>query len=387
MREQVIERMKILPKGKKNLKQSDFLIIALTTILVIFGVVMVFSASYYKSINDNGSPYDYLISQSVNAVGGFLLMAFCSVFDYRNYKRMCKLIMGVSILLLILVLTPLGVSAGGATRALYFGVTIMPGEIAKLAVIIFVSSFLSQDPKLILSLKKGIMPILILMLIVAGLIIRQPNLSTAITICGIIVGIMFLAGLKWRYILGVGALGCGGITFLVAFGDMLGLDHVKKRVISFTDPFADAAGDGFQVVQSLLALGSGGLFGLGLGKSIQKNLYLPEPQNDFILAIIGEELGLIGILILLTVYAALLWRGFHVAMNAPDLFGMLLAGGITIMIGLQVVLNVAVVTSSMPPTGIALPFISYGGNALWVCMSAMGILLNISRQSVNKGLQ
>ena len=162
------------------------------------------------------------------------------------------------------------------------------------------------------------------------------------------------------------------------------MKHWKKRIVAFTDPFADALGDGFQVVQSLLALGSGGLFGLGLGKSIQKNLYLPEPQNDFIIAIIGEELGLIGLLILLAVYAVLIWRCFHVCLNAPDRFGMLLAGGITIMIGLQVVLNIAVVTSSMPATGIALPFISYGGNALWIFMGCSGILLNISRQSGGK---
>ena len=373
--------MRLKPKGTKNLRQSDFLIIALTTILVIFGVVMVFSASYYKSINDNGSPYSYLLKQGFFALTGFVIMAGCSLFDYHHYRRFCNLILLLSLVLLGLVFSPLGRTAGGATRAVYLGITIMPGEIAKLAIIIFVAAFLSRDPKCILSLKRGIAPVFGVMGVVAFLIIRQPNLSTAITICGIVVGIMFLAGLKWRYIISAGILGCTGIAFLVSFGDQLGLAHVKKRVTSFMDPFADAAGDGFQVVQSLLALGSGGLFGLGLGKSIQKNLYLPEPQNDFILAIIGEELGLIGILMLLLVYAALIWRGFHIAMNAPDFYGMLLAGGITIMIGLQVILNVAVVTSSMPPTGIALPFISYGGNALWICMAAMGILLNISRQS------
>lgn len=364
-----------------NLGQCDFLVIALTTILVIFGLVMVFSASYYKSINDNGSPYDYLINQGINAIGGFGLMAFFSVFDYHKYKRFCNLIMGGSILLLLLVLTPLGVGAGGATRALYFGVTIMPGEIAKLAVIIFVSAYLSKSPKLILDLKKGVLPMLALGGFLAALIMMQPNLSTALTICGIIGGIMILAGMEWRYVFAVVILGGSVILPVAWFGDKIGMDHWKARLVSFQDPFADAVGDGFQVVQSLLALGSGGLFGLGLGKSIQKNLYLPEPQNDFILAIIGEELGFIGLLLLIAVYAALLWRGFHIALNAPDLFGMLLAGGVTIMIGLQVVMNIAVVTSSMPATGIALPFISYGGNALWICMSAIGILLNVSRQS------
>ena len=374
--------MRLKPKGKLNLKQGDFLIVALTTILVIFGVVMVFSASYYKAINDSdlGSPYYYLLKQGFFALSGFVIMAICSLFDYHLYRKFCKLILFLSIFLLVL--TPwVGVSENGATRALYIGVTIMPGEIAKLAVIIFVAAYLSKSKDLILSFTKGVVPMVILMGIVAGLIILQPNLSTAITICGIVCGIMFLAGLQWRYVFLVGGVGGTAAGFVALFGDKIGLEHVKKRITSFMDPFADAGGDGFQVVQSLLALGSGGLFGLGLGKSIQKNLYLPEPQNDFILAIIGEELGLIGVLILLTVYAILVWRGFHIALNAPDYYGMLLAGGITIMIGLQVVLNVAVVTSSMPPTGIALPFISYGGNALWVCMAAMGILINISRQS------
>lgn len=366
-----------------NLGQSDFLIVALTTILVIFGLVMVFSASYYKSINDNGSPYDYLMNQGVNAIGGFVLMFIAASIDYHKYKKFCNLIIGGSLLLLFLVLTPLGVGAGGATRALYFGVTIMPGEIAKLAVIIFVSAYLSKSPKMILDTKKGVLPMLGLGLLMAGLIMKQPNLSTALTVCGIIGGIMILAGLRWIWVGGIAAIGGFGVFTLAMLGDKIGMDHWKARLVSFRDPFADAVGDGFQVVQSLLALGSGGLFGMGLGKSIQKNLYLPEPQNDFILAIIGEELGFIGLLLLIAVYGALVWRGFHVAMNAPDLFGMLLAGGVTIMIGLQVIMNIAVVTSSMPATGIALPFISYGGNALWICMTSIGILLNVSRQSVS----
>lgn len=175
--------------------------------------------------------------------------------------------------------------------------------------------------------------------------------------------------------MGLGAVGIAAI--IITNPD----SHWAKRITSFTDPFADPLGDGFQVVQSLMALGSGGLFGVGLGKSIQKNLYLPEPQNDFILAIIGEELGFVGILVLMTAYVILIWRGIHIAVNAPDQFGTLMASGITIMVAIQVILNVAVVTSSMPPTGITLPFVSYGGNALMLFMGSMGILLNISRHT------
>ncbi|MGC2872514.1 FtsW/RodA/SpoVE family cell cycle protein [Ihubacter sp. mB4P-1] len=373
--------MRVKHRGAKNLKQSDFVIIAMVTILVIFGVVMVFSASYYKSINDSGSPYSYLIKQGVFALTGFVIMGVCARLDYHIFRRLSILILGVSLLLLLLVLTPLGVEEGGATRALYIGFTIMPGEIAKIAVIIFTASYLASDPRIILSFSRGVLPLLLLMGVFGGLIIKQPNLSTAITVCGIIAGIMFLAGLQWKYVIGAMIAGGGGIFGLIMIGDKIGAEHWSKRFTSFLDPFADALGDGFQVVQSLLALGSGGLFGLGLGKSIQKNLYLPEPQNDFILAIIGEELGFIGLLALIVVYVVLIWRCFHVCLNAPDRFGMLLSGGITIMIGLQVILNIAVVTSSMPPTGIALPFVSYGGNALWIFMASAGMVLNISRQS------
>ncbi|MGN0658494.1 MAG: putative lipid II flippase FtsW [Emergencia sp.] len=379
--------MRLKVKGRKKLRQSDFIIVAAVTVLVIFGVVMVFSASYYKAISDTGSPYHYLIRQSFFAVSGFVIMAFCSVLDYHIYRKFCKLILFISFILLVLVLTPLGVSEGGATRAIYIGFTIMPGEIAKLAVIIFTAAYLAADAKRILSFRKGVLPMLLLMGVFGGLIIKQPNLSTAITVCGIIAGIMFLAGLHWKYVLGAGVLGIGAVGGLILVGDRIGAEHWKKRIVSFMDPFADALGDGFQVVQSLLALGSGGLFGLGLGKSIQKNLYLPEPQNDFILAIIGEELGLVGLLILLAVYIILIWRCFHVCLNAPDRFGMLLSGGITIMLGLQVILNIAVVTSSMPATGIALPFISYGGNALWIFMAASGMVLNVSRQSIHPETQ
>jgi len=184
--------------------------------------------------------------------------------------------------------------------------------------------------------------------------------------------------MKWRYLFGLGTIGAAAMAILI-FSDEDG--YRLKRVTSFLDPFADPLDTGFQVVQSLLALGSGGFFGVGLGKSIQKNLYLPEPQNDFILAIIGEELGYFGILLLMLAYIVLIWRGFHIAINAKDMFGSLLASGITIMIALQVLMNVAVVTSSMPPTGVTLPFVSYGGNALWLFMGSVGILLNISRHS------
>jgi cell division protein FtsW len=306
-------------------------------------------------------------------------MIFTSAFDYRVYAKVAPYVMIVSIVLLVLLFTPLGEVRNNAVRWLGAGgLTIMPGEIAKISVIIFVSSFLSKDPSRIRSLTRGILPLVGLGAILAALIIKQPNLSTAITISGIIIGIMFVAGLNVFYLVGVAAAGAAGVTGLI-FYDQTG--YWFRRVTSFLDPFADPLDTGYQVVQSLLALGSGGLFGLGLGRGLQKNLYLPEPQNDLILAIIGEELGFVGCILLFTAYILLIWRGMHIALHAADMFGTLLASGITIMLAIQVILNIAVVTSSMPPTGITLPFVSYGGNALLLFMGSMGILLNVSRRS------
>lgn len=361
----------------KKIKPCDFTIVILVMILVIFGVVMVFSASYYNSLNDTGSPFGYLERQLFFAITGFFIMYFMSIIDYHIIRQLSLLLMGISFVLLLLLFTPLGYTVNGATRWIVLGpLRIMPGEVAKIAVIAFVAAFLAKDPKRVLSLKDGILPLFGVALVFGGLIAKQPNLSTAITVVGIIIGMMFLAGLQWKYIIGMLVIGGGGLLAISQTGT-----YWARRLTSFTNPFADPLGDGYQVVQSLLALGTGGLFGLGLGKSVQKNLYLPEPQNDFILAIIGEELGLVGIILLLIVFAVLIWRCFVITMNAPDRFGMLLSGGITLMIGIQVILNVAVVTSSMPPTGIALPFVSYGGNALWIFMGSAGVVLNVSRRS------
>lgn len=366
---------------KQKLHSGDFLLVILTLGLVVFGVIMVFSASYYSSISENQTPYGFLIRDAAFAAMGMVLMIFTSIFDYRRYRKLALPFLVLSIVLLALLMTPLGKDVNGAVRWLDLGVTtIMPGEIAKISAIIFVAWFLSERPKRILSFTRGILPLFLLCGVYAGLILWQPNLSTAITICAIIIVMMFVAGMKWRYCFGLVGVGVLGVVALLITDDG---GYRVKRITSFMDPFADPLGAGYQVVQSLMALGSGGLFGVGLGKSIQKNLYLPEPQNDFILAIIGEELGFIGILLLMIVYTLLIWRGIHIAVNAPDQFGMLLASGITIMIAIQVILNVAVVTSSMPPTGIILPLVSYGGNALILLMGAMGILLNISRHTTD----
>lgn len=348
-----------------------------TLMLVIFGVIMVFSASYYYSISQDGSAYSYLRRHGMWVILGFGAMILGASIDYRKLKKAAVPVLAGSIVLLLLIFTPLGQTINGATRWIGVGpITVMPGELAKLAAIIFVAWYLSADMDRIKSLKYGILPMLALMAVLGGLIIKQPNLSTAITVCGIIVAMMLVAGMKWKYFFGAAGAGAAGILSIVLF---MKNTYWYTRLTAFTDPFADPLDTGYQAVQSLLALGSGGLFGVGLGKSVQKNLYLPEPQNDFILAIIGEELGFIGILCLMIVYCLFLWRGIHIAINAPDQFGMLLASGVVLMVAIQVILNIAVVTSSMPATGINLPFISYGGNALLIFMFSTGILVNISR--------
>ncbi|MDD2215434.1 MAG: putative lipid II flippase FtsW [Eubacteriales bacterium] len=366
-------------KKKKRMKSGDFVLTILVLGLVVFGIIMVFSASYYSSISETGDPYAYLKDDIKWALLGAFVMLTAAMVDYHIYKRFAPALLLLSILLLGLLFTPLGETRNYATRWLGVGeFTLMPGEVAKICAIIFVSWFLSRDPKRIHSFLRGVLPLLILCGVYFGLVILQPNLSTAITICAIIIGIMFVAGLNIFYLISIGVLGAAGVALLV-FTDEDG--YRMKRITSFLDPFQDPLGSGWQVIQSLLALGSGGLFGVGLGKSIQKTLYLPEPQNDFIFSIIGEELGFLGCLLLIICYIVLIWRGFHIALNAPDLFGTLVAAGITIMLAVQVILNIAVVTSSMPPTGITLPFVSYGGNALLLFMGSFGILLNISRHS------
>jgi len=369
-------------KVKKKMRSSEFFLLALTLALTIFGVIMVFSASYYVSINASGNPYHFLTRSIVWAAVGFGLMICLMFVPYRIYSKLAPFIMMVSVVLLALIFTPLGVTRNFATRWIGIGanaeLTLMPGEIAKIAIIIFTAWYLSSNPERVKKFWSGIVPLLVLTGLVAGMIVVQPSLSTSITVVGIVLAMMFIAGLNSLYLVAMVGLSGVGLYYRI-ISDPTG--YWYRRLTSFMDPFADPLNTGYQAVQSLLALGSGGFLGLGLGRGVQKSLYLPEPQNDFILAIIGEELGFVGCAILFIAYILMIWRGISIAINAPDLFGTLLAFGITIMLAIQVILNIAVVTSSMPPTGITLPFISYGGNALLLFMGSMGILLNISMNS------
>lgn len=359
--------------------QLDVSIILLVFLLSAFGVIMVFSAGYYQTtISVNGNTYTYLVKQGIFASVGMVLMIMVAQVDYHIYAKFYKPIAALSIIMLLLLFTPLGVEVNYATRWLNLGITrITPSEYSKLAMIVFTSTFLARDPSKAKKLTSGILPLGIIMGIHAVLIVKQPNLSTAMVVCAIMAGIMFIAGLNWLWVIGGAGSVVGLFAYILAFKQGT---HWYSRLTTFLNPFADSQGEGYQVSQSLIALGNGGFKGLGLGNSIAKNLYLPEPMNDFILAIIGEELGFVGIMVLMSVYLFLIYRCLLVAANAKDKLGMFMASGVTIMLALQVIINVAVVTASMPATGITLPFISYGGTSILIFMVAMGILLNVSKK-------
>ena len=359
-------------------RKEDYILILAVIGLVLFGVIMVFSASYYTALNTQGDAYYYLKRELAwAAVGGFLMFV-TSRLPYKIYSPWAVIIMAIAVVLLILVLTPLGVSINNAQRWLGVGkITIMPGEIAKPAVIFFASWYLSRSQERTESLVRGTLPMWGLMAVCGGLVVLQPNLSTAITICAIIFMIMIASGTKlWQ--IGLTA----GIAVAAAVALIIVEPYRLERMKTLFDPFADAQGSGFQSVQSLLAIGSGGLTGVGLGESIQKMLYLPEPMNDFIFSIIGEELGFIGCILLMALYAVFVWRGTKIAIECKDNFGTLVAAGITFMVAFQVVVNIGVVTNTFPNTGVSLPFISWGGNSLAIMMACSGILVNISKNNL-----
>ena len=366
-----------------QIREVDFMLLTVTIVLAVYGLILVFSASYYFSISESGNPFYYLIRDGIWVVLGLVLMCIGLLIDYRfwNNKTLIMGLLGICLLLLILVLTPVGTTANDASRWIKLGpISIMPGEIAKMGMIFFIAWFCADNPRKIRSFTRGMLPILAVAGVFALLIIKQPNLSTAITLVGIVLALMLVAGMKWGYVfflLGVGAVGI--MALITGVGG-----YWQERFTTFTHPFDYEATSGYQIVQGLQALGSGGLFGVGLGKSVTKSLYLPYPHNDFILAIIGEETGFIGVLFLLVLYTLFIWRGAKIALNCGNEFGLLVASGTILMVAIQVVLNLLVVTSSMPATGVNLPFVSYGGNALMIFMFMAGVMMNISRHMPDK---
>lgn len=386
MRSETLETIKQKNGLIDQIKEVDFWMLTMTIALAMYGLIMVFSASYYFSINENGNPFYYLIRDGIWVVLGTALMCFGIVVDYRtwNNKVLILGLLGVCFALLLLVFTPLGHTANNATRWIMVGpITIMPGEISKMGMIFFIAWFCAENTRKIRSFTRGMLPILVVAGVFAAMIIKQPNLSTAITLVGIVLVMMLVAGMRWIYIFVLTGAGVVGTLALIMFKG----GFWQERFDTFTHPFDYAATSGYQIVQGLQALGSGGLFGVGLGKSVTKSLYLPYPHNDFILAIIGEETGYLGVLLLLVMYTVFIWRGASIALRCRDEFGLLIASGTVLMVAIQVVLNLLVITSSMPATGVNLPFVSYGGNALMIFMFLAGVVLNISRHLPNEQIE
>ncbi len=366
-----------LPQGKriKSQRHIDYTFAAIVVILLTYGLIMVFSASSASAHYRMNDTFYFIKRQFLWAVLGLGAMYGVSKIPYKVYYKLAFPALAASVVLLLLVLTPLGIEVGGARRWLGFSIlTFQPSEIAKFTLIIFLAKSLSKNRDILKNFWGGFVVYLVIIGIVAGIVLLEPHMSGAMVMVGVGLIMMFAAGAKlshYFYIAGPAALGVAGM--------IMAAPYRMKRFTTFLDPFSDMLGDGFQVVQSLYAIGSGGLYGLGLGQSRQKFLYLPEPQNDFIFSIICEELGFFGALLVVVLFVALIWKGIQIALHAPDAFSSFLVTGITSLIGVQVVLNIAVVTSSMPATGITLPFFSYGGTSLFIILAGMGVILNVTR--------
>ena len=371
------ESLKVKKQITKGMKTEFDLVIFYTTIaLVLFGIVMVFSASYVQASFKHHDGYFFLKRDIIYAVLGFVGMMFMSNIDYNFWKKNSLPLCIFTVICLALVLTPLGIEANGAKRWLGVGgATFQPADIAKFVTIVITAKVIEKRYENIKSLTKGVIPILIIPSIFFILIMLQPNMSTAGTLIIVVFIMLFVAGMNMRFVMTMLIAGIGLFGVLV-----IAEPYRLKRFTAFLDPFQDPLGSGYQVIQSLYAIGSGGLFGLGLGKSRQKYFYIPEPQNDFIFAIIGEELGLIGCILVIMLFVILVYRCVKIAMKSKDIFACMVVIGIGAQIGIQAAFNIAVATSSMPATGVALPFISYGGTSLTVLMGEIGIVLNISKK-------
>ncbi|HBP90137.1 MAG TPA: putative lipid II flippase FtsW [Nitrospirales bacterium] len=356
-------------------KRIDPLIVGITLALSLGGLVMVFSASGVMAENKFTNATYYLQRQIVWMLLGFGVLLIGSLIDYGHWKRWIPMVVGGCVLGLLLVLA-VGPQINGARRWITFGFfSIQPTEMAKLAVVLYLAAFLSNPHRRVTDWQRGFLPPVAMVGIICGLIVVEPDLGSTVVISLVFVGMMYLAGARVRH------LAYLGLPMVAGLGSLIWVSPERwERMTTFLNPFADREGAGYQLVQSILALENGGLFGVGLGQGKQKLLFLPEGHTDFVLALVGEELGLIGTSGLLALFAIFVCKGFRVAALAPDLFGRYLALGITMLLGIQALINAGVVSGMLPTKGLTLPLVSYGGSSLLVTMLAIGILLNVARQ-------
>lgn len=353
----------------------DLIIFTAVILLLSIGIVMVFSASSVMGINDFRDPYHYVKRQVIFAIIGLATLFIAAKVDYHVYKILALPGLIVGFVLLILVLF-IGEDISGSTRWIRIGFfNLQPSEIAKLTMVNFTAVYIANKRKQVRKFFSGLLPIVVILGLQFGLIMLEPDFGTAIALSFTVIIVLFAGGVHLGQFFGLGSLAIPGIYLLIKFEP-----YRLRRLMAFLDPWADPTDTGWNIIQSLTAIGSGGFFGLGLGNSRQKFSYLPEHHTDFIYAILCEELGFIGGALVVFLFFVVAWRGFRIALNAPDLYGSLLAIGITSMIGFQAFLNIGVVTGALPVTGIPLPFISYGGSSLITSLASVGVLLNISRQ-------
>ncbi len=368
-----------LSRVKGSVGHVDIPFLLLVIALLVFGLIMVASSSHVFALYKYGNSYYYIQRQAIFALIGIAIMIAIAFFDYHRFRKYAFPLLIISVILLIIVLIPIpGVSikANGARRWLNFGIQFQPSEIAKFGIIVSFASYISANFKHMKEFKVGIFPLITMLGLVVGLVVLEPHLSGAILILAIGVIMMFVGGVPVKWFAGAIAAGVSALAGIVLF-----TPYMQSRIQMWLDPFSDPQGKGYQVIQSLYAIGSGGLFGLGLGQSRQKHLYIPEPQNDYIFSIALEELGFVGGVLILFLFIMLIWRGFKIAIHSRDKFGSLLVIGIISRVAVQTVLNIGVVTNALPSTGISLPFFSYGGTALVMLLFEMGVVLSVSRFS------
>ncbi|WP_295216740.1 putative lipid II flippase FtsW [Ruminococcus sp.] len=373
-----------IPLWQRNVRygEVDLAFFLIVIALLVIGIIMMFSASYAWAIAEGEDGTFYAVNQIKNAIVGLVFMCVLCMLDYHVFQKptfaVCAYI--VPLVLLVLVFVPgIGVTDGGATRWIAIGsFNFQPSELMKIGIVIFMSYVIEKNYDNMRSFRKGMLPLLLIMALPAALLIKEPHLSATVLIVLMCIILIFVGGADLKQFLMIGIVVVAA-ALVVGFLMSDSYEYIGKRINSWLDPFSDSLGDTWQTCQSLIAIGSGGLFGLGLGESRQKYLYLPETKNDFVFSIVCEELGFVGAVTVLLLFAMLVIRGFHIAMHARDKFGMLVAIGLTSHIGLQAFFNIAVVSNLIPNTGISLPFFSYGGTALILQLAEMGIVLNISR--------
>jgi len=364
-----------MTREKEHKSSYDRFLLLITFALMGIGLIMLYSSSSIMAQQRFGDSMYFVKKQILFALLGLAVLIVSKNLPYDLYRRLVYVVLALSIVSLIIVLLPqVGHRVGGARRWLRFGpISVQPAEFAKLALIIYISYSLAKKKERVRELSVGYVPHLVVSGVLIGLVVMQPDLGTAITFAVLAFLLLFVAGVRFRYLLATGL----GLLPLLALA-IAQKGYRWERLLAFINPWRDPSDTSFQLLHSLLALGSGGPLGVGLGSGQQKLFYLPEPHTDFILAVIGEETGMVGVSVVLLLYALLIFRGMKISLKAPDRFGTYLAFGLSLAIGLQAFINSAVVMGLLPTKGLPLPLISYGGSSLITNLAAIGILMNIS---------